>query len=235
MTSNSKSKSAIRAVKEFALILISILVAFALDAWWDNSVLERQTNNELESVKVELTQTVEELEELDIGLKSMRQAVVTLLHNIAPDAEPLSLDSLATLMDLSFRMNSVEVQFGSVQSLLSSGAFASIREPELKIALAAYPARTARIRTESQALVDNREIIVQYLNDKMPTLSITQKTGQMDAYPHTSFKVSTATVQRDLTLEGLFSSRGMGLEDTLEEVLRLKAETERALHLIEGN
>ena len=235
MSKKSRSKPAVRAAKEFALILISILVAFALDAWWDNSVLERQTNNELESVKVELTQTVQELEELDTGLQSMRQAVVTLLHNIAPDAEPLSLDSLATLMDLSFRMNTVEVQFGSVQSLLSSGAFASIREPELKIALAAYPARTARIRTETQALVDNREYIVQYLNDKMPTLSITQKTGQMEAYPHTSFSIATVVVQRDMTLEGLFSSRGMGIEDTLEEVLKLKADTERALNLIEKN
>ena len=235
MAKSSGSKSVVQAAKEFIVILVSILAAFALDAWWDNSVAERRTQNELESVKVELTQTVTDLNELDLRLQSLRSAVVTILNNIGPEATPLGVDSLSTLMDLSFRLNKIEVQTGSIQSLLSSGSFSSIQEPDLKIALASYPAKVARIRNESELLLENREFIVKYLNDKMPTLAITQKTGQMDAYPTTRFSVSTTSIQRDITFEGLFSSRGMGVEDTLEEVLILKEETERVLQLINNH
>lgn len=217
---------------EFLVIVGSILAAFALDAWWTARSDDQETRARLETIRDEFEATREELGRQADRLESVRQAVAEVLPHISPTAPVVGVDSIAGLIDLSFRMATIELQTGSLQALLASGQLADIESQELTALLAGWPAEVARLRRQSQLLEDNRERIIEYLHDRLPTLAIAGKTGQMDRYPGTSFTVSATAFQRDMKTEGLFGNRGMMIEDTDRIVRDLDARAERALVLI---
>ena len=199
---------------EFLVIVASILAAFALDAWWNGRVEQNDVRAQLRTVGTEFATIQAELESQGEGLDQVRAAVANLLPHISPTAPVLSLDSITALMDLSFRHGTIELQSGSLQALLASGQLAAIDHPGLAALLATWPAAAARLRTSSQMLEGNRELIIDYLHDRIPTLQIAEKTGQMGAYPPSSFTASGAVVQRDMKVEGMFGNRGILIEDT---------------------
>lgn len=218
---------------EFVVIVGSILAAFALDAWWTARSEDRDTRARLETLRDEFEATRAELARQSDRLESVRRGVADVLPLISPNGPTVTVDSIAGLVDMSFRMSTIELQTGSLQALLASGQLADIESQELTALLAGWPAEVARLRRQSQLLEDNRERIIEYLHDRIPTLAITQKTGQMDRYPGTSFSVPATAFQRDMKLEGLFGNRGMMIEDTDDIVRDLDARAGRALVLID--
>lgn len=219
---------------EFAIIVASILVAFGLDAWWESRLQVEETAAQLATLHDEFTANREDLAVLRNRLEGLRVAVVSLLPRISPGAELLPLDKLNEMMDRSFRLSVIELGTGSVQALLASGRLAMIPDPELQALLAAWPAQTAKLARQSRLLEENREEIIEYLHDKVPTLEIAQNTGQMKRYPRSDFTVNSAVVQRDMRLEGMFGNRGMMIEDTDQIVIGLMERSERIIERIDA-
>ena len=82
-------------------------------------------------------------------------------------------------------------------------------------------------------LEQNREIIIEYLHDRIPTLQIAEKTGNMARYPRSTFRVSAEAMQRDMKVEGLFGNRGILIEDTDAIVETLDERASAVLNLID--
>jgi hypothetical protein len=181
----------IRAGSEFLIIVASILAAFALDAWWDARIESQRMLEKLQALEAELATTRELISAERDRLEAARGAVAEILKQISPDAPLQDPDELKILMDLSFRVGTIELQGGSLQA-----------------------------------------IILDYLHGQFPTLDIAQKTGQMTRYPASGFEASSAVVQRDMRVEGLFGNRGMLIEDTDERLRRLDVQTVDILVLI---
>jgi len=218
---------------ESLAVILSILLAFSIDAWWDSRVEASRVRAELETLHAEFAANQQDLTALRRRLERLRVAVASLLPHISPKAELIPLDSMNTMMDLSFRLGTIELHTGSVQALLASGELAVIADPELKGLLAAWPAEVSVLRTQSGRLEQNREDILNYLHARIPTLDITHKTGAMGRYPRSDFTVSSAAVQRDMRLEGLFGNRGMMVEDTDDIVVGLGERAARMAALVE--
>lgn len=219
---------------DFFVIVASILAAFALDAWWNGRIEERQIHAQLQTIRGEFVSIRSELQDESDRLERVRVAVANVLPQISPTAEVLSLDSIAVLMDVSFRHSTIELQSGSLQALLASGQLASVDYPELPALLATWPAAAASLRTQSQMLENNREMIIEYLHDRIPTLQIAEKTGQMEPYPESDFTASAQVVQRDMKVEGLFGNRGMMIEDTDVLVQDLYSRAGRIIDLMDS-
>jgi hypothetical protein len=81
-------------------------------------------------------------------------------------------------------------------------------------------------------LEENREEIIRYLHDKVPTLTIAYRTNQLNDYPDSRFTGQPETIQRDMTLEGFFGNRAMLIEDTLVVISELKVQVADCLGLI---
>jgi len=221
-----------RGALEFFVILASILAAFGLEAWWNYRVEADDTAASLQNLSLEFESTRTALSHQVGLLESARTALAALLPAIGPSAPLVPMDSVTTLFDLSFRASTIELQSGALQALLASGQLSKIEDLELATMLAAWPADIARLRARSSMLEENREIIIDYLHDILPTLQIAEKTGQMSRYRRSSFDVSTRTVQRDMRVEGLLGNRGMLIEDTDEMIQDLDARAVRILELI---
>ena len=222
----------IRAGSEFLIIVASILATFALDACWDARIESQRMLEKLQALEAELATTRELISAERDRLEAARGAVAEILKHISPDAPLQDPDELKILMDLSFRVGTIELQGGSLQAILSTGELAYIENPELARLLATWPNTLSSVRTKSAMLEGNREIILDYLHGQFPTLDIAQKTGQMTRYPASGFEASSAVVQRDMRVEGLFGNRGMLIEDTDERLRRLDVQTVDILVLI---
>ena len=175
-----------RLLAEALAIIVSILLAFAIDAWWDGRVEHSRSLAQLRTIETEFVKVELELQDLEARLLGLRRAVSELLSHIAPDSQLQTMDSLYALIDLSFRAGKIELPTGSLQALLASGELSSVPNDELKALLAAWPAQVSRLRNQSGLLEEDRENIIRYLNDKIPTIGIAHKTGEMSHYPKPS-------------------------------------------------
>lgn len=183
-------------------------------------------------MQAEFSATQAELAELRITLESLRTAVAAILPLVGPDADVVPVDSVTKLVDRSFRLGTIELRTGSVQAVLASGELTSIDDPMLKALIAGWPAEVADLRAQTRLMEENRELIIDYLHDRLPTLDVTQNTGMMDRYPRSSFSVSAQGFQRDMRVEGLFGNRGMMIEDTDEIVVALDELASQAIRLL---
>lgn len=217
---------------EAAAIVASILLAFAIDAWWDERVSHGRSAAQLNTLSTEFVEVQSQLQRHEATLLGLRQAVSDLLIQIGPDSKLQPIDSLYALIDLSFRASTMELPTGSLKALLDTGDLSTIAGDELKVLLAAWPAEVSRLRNQSGMLEANREEIIRYLHDKIPTLAVTHKTDQMNHYPKPSFVGKPEVIQRDMKVEGLFGNRGMLIEDTLDIVLELEIQAANCVSLI---
>lgn len=215
------------------MIVASILAAFGLDAWWGTRTENERARAQLETLRAEFNATQAELTELRARLEFMRTAVAGILPLVAPDAEVVPVDSIAKLVDQSFRLGTVELKTGAVQAVLASGDLASVADPELKALIAGWPTEVAELRIQTRLMEENRELILDYLHDRIPTLDVTHNTGQMDRYPRSSFSVSAERFQHDMRAEGLFANRGMMIEDSDRIVVSLDQLAKRAMRLLQ--
>ncbi len=93
---------------EALAIIISILLAFAIDAWWDGRVEHGRSLAQLRTIETEFVEVELELQDLEARLLGLRRAVSELLSHIAPDSQLQTMDSLYALIDLGFRAGKIE-------------------------------------------------------------------------------------------------------------------------------
>jgi hypothetical protein len=127
---------------ESAAIVVSILFAFSLDAWWEQRRNSDAEQVLLESLQNEISENVTELEELSSrhlrlveDLEEIRAATLGKIgSSVELDAETLSSLASWTTSDLAT---------GTVEGLLASGELQLLSSPELRSTLAAWPADVA--------------------------------------------------------------------------------------------
>lgn len=218
---------------EAAAIVASILLAFAIDAWWDSKVDQSRSEAQLRSLAIEFGEVDLHLQTYEGQLLSLRQAVAEFLSHVGPQTDLQSMDTLNSLIDLGFRASTMELPAASQQALLVTGDLSAVSDDKLSALLATWPAQVSNLRNQSRLLEANREEIIRYLHDKVPTLRIAHKTNQMGHYPESDFAGDPEILQRDMKVEGLFGNRGMLIEDTLDIVSELQVHARDTANLIE--
>ncbi len=134
---------------EGAVIVASILLALAADAWGD----ERQDRSEERRAVLALAQdfevAAERLESQVLIADSIRVAADLILEWTAPEAESRDADSLGTLLNLIERTPTFRPPLGTLDALLGSGDLGLIRNDSLRAALASFPSRLATMNSAS--------------------------------------------------------------------------------------
>ena len=134
-TSTFKS-SATRLVAEGLVIVVSILLAFAIDAWWDSSQERSKEIAYLEQLEDDLENTLENNARFGSAAEATDRAVASLVQAYY-QAEPAPVDSVSAWWG---RMGWAVVQptLGTVEALVSTGDLTVIRDDELRAYLPNY-------------------------------------------------------------------------------------------------
>jgi hypothetical protein len=153
--SDSKAIQWKRILVEALAIVASILLAFAIDAWWqdrNDSAIELQY---LEAVREDLVRSVELLD----STESLQRTQVDYLHALletTPDT-PLSDELREWIYEALFSIRSYQPQLSALDELESSGQSELIRSPEVRRAMAVVRQRIDAMENGQQDLQQTQQ------------------------------------------------------------------------------
>ncbi|MDX1395575.1 MAG: hypothetical protein R3195_14410 [Gemmatimonadota bacterium] len=141
------------AIRDVVLIVVSILIAFGLEAWWDARG-SRAHARDVESALIAEFQTNLELFRADsLRLAEAIAATTTLLANFSPEPPTISSDSVSTLVARSFRQGRGFTPTVGVSATLDAGEIAGLVGDSTAVLLA----RWRRIGEISDSWADRME------------------------------------------------------------------------------
>lgn len=152
---------------EAVAIVVSILIAFALDAWWDVLAERKQERASLAAVREDLRSARDELQTV-LEWNDGHAATVTALLAEDPEAfAGISADSAETLLipavlgGLTF-----DPSTGALQALLAGGALDRVTDGALAAALAGWPGLMDEIEEDQMFLVETWGDLRDWLRDR---------------------------------------------------------------------
>jgi len=137
----------LRVIIEGVVIVGSILLAFGIQAWWDESQEREEERQALEALARDFESAAESMDAYLLAMDSVAIAANTILGWTGPNADSRHADSLALLMPSITRVPDFQPSIGNLQALLGSGDLRLIRNHSLRAALASFPSHLARIDT----------------------------------------------------------------------------------------
>jgi len=130
-------------VSEGLVITLSILLAFALDAWWDRHQDSRTGQELLESLTAEFSGVEAELLRAR-GVHEARGAAASYLVNLIDSGDPLpAADSLWTLLEATQRATTIDPPHGVLAEAISSGTLSLVADDSLRALLSGWDGRIA--------------------------------------------------------------------------------------------
>jgi len=126
---------------EAAAIVASILLAFAIDAWWDDRQAHLEEGVALSQLQVEFETNARLLNEKRQTHQVIYDAARYLLELTANEDRPYAdLARVADSVMLISEIRTFDAEVGALSSLISSGKLGILQSNELRSALAAWPA-----------------------------------------------------------------------------------------------
>ncbi len=126
----------LRVFVEGVVIVGSILLAFGIQAWWDDQQLGREIRQELLNVQLELDTNVGLAEfQIDIMERSIAasQSLVATMESAVAEA---TINTADTLVWLASATASFDASLGALDALIASGRLAAIDDAEMRLRLA---------------------------------------------------------------------------------------------------
>lgn len=138
-----------RALRDGFVVVVSILIAFGLDAWWDRHQTASDMRDELVNVAAEMSAN---LAMLRLEIHFARTAISSTDHLIAAidaagGAGTLTVPDTIVLSAIVFNP-SYDPSMGAVEALVSSGMLARLDEPVLRKSLSEFRTLVEDIRED---------------------------------------------------------------------------------------
>lgn len=219
-----------RILAEGAAIIVSILLAFAIDAWWDGVRERDQERTVLAGLQSEFRTNSARLE-ANLAAHEGTLDAATELIAISDGSGPVPRDSMVFLLRRVFvDAYSYNPSGGVLEGLIASGELGLIRSPELRGLLASWPGQLEE-NAEDEAWVfkDVQEVYTPYLNRVLPTRAIWASGADLPlADDQPDYTVVLGTTE----FENLVAMRAYGARILGDENEALKELVDRIVGLI---
>jgi hypothetical protein len=228
---------------EVAAIVGSILLAFAIDAWWDDRREIEKEQRLLEALLVEYEKNSEVLREARNVYEQRYLASLRILELLQAGASDSSRTELVGLFDDLLFARTIHLESGVHDTLLRSGELNLIRDEALKHRLAAWPSYVREWSEEQDA------VFVYVHNDIRPFLADSIRLREV-GLPFASFpdgdapplvpasKVNESSiidVTTSIEFDNLIYQRAQGIWYMLRDGETLLAQAAEITELIQEN
>lgn len=217
---------------EGAVIVVSILIAFALDAGWDEYQESRVERRVLAELRDEMFTAQSNIEFSIAELEPVIAATTEFLELMGPDAEPPSQEYVEGLIDQAFNMNTLEVPSSVLDSLVASGQMRLIGDEQLRRSIANWPALVADVRENHEwHRVEADEVMNPYLAPYVSS-RLEGNWTELMGLSQSRFERDAAPLLRDKEFESVYVWRLGRLNATLRESYVLLDATSGLIELI---
>jgi len=198
----------LRIIVEGTVIVGSILLAFGIDAAWDERGERAREAEALQALSRDFTSADSVLRAQVLVIDSAAAAASAILELVGPGADEHYVDSLAVLIPLLIRRPTFRPPMGTLEALLGSGDLRVIGDALLKAELASFPSKLASMReTQGYGSEIVFGLLLPYLDARVPMLRFgLMARGQSD------FSGDPVGVLRSLEFENLVQNRMMGIQ-----------------------
>jgi hypothetical protein len=209
---------------EGLVVVMSILIAFVLDAWWDGRQLHGEMRQELGSVAREVAENRAAVE-FEIGALQRiiggSEAMVSSLE-AAPAGRPVAVpDTLAWFV--AFWSPSLDLSFGALDALVASGRLAQIEDADLRLGLAGLKGKVLDAVADELLAQEVFERIYTLLSDHVDFAGIYRIDKQYFAQPRSPNRQvptenATLLVPNTLPVRNAILDRASWLGSALSEL-----------------
>ncbi|NNF57049.1 MAG: hypothetical protein HKN04_02305 [Rhodothermaceae bacterium] len=134
-----------RVLIEGVVIVASILLAFAIDAWWDRQTTAGETHQALRAIEAELVENLAYFESAEDVYRVAAQGGADLLHLTGPEVSVADGEQVSYLIGEMWRRPDLDPpSTGASAAMVSTGAAARVRSRALRQELALWPAYIER-------------------------------------------------------------------------------------------
>jgi hypothetical protein len=138
------------AILEGAAVLIGILLAFSIEAWWDLRTQRAEEASYIEAVRTELQANRDFIAENLDSLRAWTGESQGYLENVATAGRNASYEDVAEMVWETGPRDVRPLARSALDDLVSSGGFQILRSPELRRALARYQRALERDLVEQE-------------------------------------------------------------------------------------
>ena len=153
-----------RLAVEAAAIVASILLAFAIDAWWADREIDRWQSAQLRALRDEFSVNLQSLNVIAQSHDSSARRLESLIAQIrdASDMTQVTVSDAALVALIAWRTS--DISTGTLDALLSSGKLAEIDNSDIRRTLAAWPSEVGDAQEDENLARDYVEnVLVQSL------------------------------------------------------------------------
>lgn len=140
---------------EAVAIIASILIAFALDAWWAERQLDAEVSEDLAIVDYELTENIRLTR---LAIDTMNEVIAanrTLVTDLKSQSESARVDVPSTVVFWAVFMNpTLDLSLGSTDAWIAAGRLGRIASPQLRQRLASVRGKVEDVVEEQRTARD---------------------------------------------------------------------------------
>ena len=200
------NRSGWRLIAEGSAIVLSILLAFTIDAWWEQYQEREQLESKLESVLEELTAMKFTLSGDRRTAEAIVESSARLLRSAGnPDDNPLKLEEFDKLIgDLTFYNNGSHWSYPALNSIVNGKEISTIDNLELAKKLVRLQGRVLQLMSFYASdhqfhLTTWSDFAIGNIDWPQLSHSVRHSPGNPDeAYPYPEFPLAEITDQREL-------------------------------------
>lgn len=223
-----------RIVAEGTIIVVSILLAFWIDAWWNERQLQADEREAIAQLVADFRTNEELLGDIRAVHEIALDAAYEILARAGLGGQPQSDATTAELVYLALRSWTYDPVLGGTLSLIQSGRLGILSDSSLRVALAGWPDIVADLTGDEWG--ENRttfERTAPYLIAKGAMYDALRSAGRLrriDMDPRSDL----SALLSDPTFLEMMSWRVNNLENVLDEVDIVEASIHHILGLLEA-
>ncbi len=233
----SKSRQPVdwnRLVVEGLVIVVSILLAFAIDAWWDQQREVRDANDQVARVVSEFRANVAILQAQDQSLEYTTRAAREFLSIMGPDVGPVSIQDIGSMMFRIYGVATLSLSNSATQNFLSSGQLTASRWIEVRLSLAELLSEVQQAENSSSELRQMRPAMLEHMQAIVSGLDVAKEHPLMADYPASRFISDTSALLSDRKFESLIANYAIRMEINRQNVQALLERHIAVIDLIEN-
>lgn len=217
---------------EGVVIVGSILLAFTIQAGWDEAQERSEERATIQRLQAEFRANAVQAAQKRVALDSVRVALESVMDlTLAGPSNEVPADSIGRLAEAVTRLHTYDPRNGALSSLLTSGQLSIIRDVALRDALAAWPSAVADLREiENIVLRLNQDRLMPYLSGRISIralnvfFEVQSGPGQAGIFPDDFLQLLADREFENLVQEKLWWAdialvRYVAVEAKLEDIL----------------
>lgn len=186
-----------RLLVESVLIVLSILLAFGIDAWWDNRGDRRREASALVGLKQDFEGHLSRVRTHQTRFHNRLQSADEVLATIGPSASAASASTIKAIAIVGIA-DPVSFQGGTLETLVKTSGLSLLRDSQLRTELIRWSQAIEDLAGINDFVINEAVGFIDYLRSRYPLQDLDRAGEIADDVPPSGFSVDATHLLQDL-------------------------------------